>query len=65
MGLTDLTAPDHIEVELMKLVPQHRWTFFGPAMVLLGRYVCTSRQAKCSECVMNDVCGKRFLEAQE
>jgi endonuclease III len=30
-------------------------------MVLLGRYTCTSRVVKCSECVMNDVCQKRFL----
>ncbi len=30
-------------------------------MVLLGRYTCTSREAKCGECVMNDVCGKRAL----
>jgi endonuclease III len=63
MGLSDLEDPDRIETELMALVPQSKWTFFGPAMVLLGRYTCTSREAKCSECVMNDVCQKRFLEA--
>lgn len=63
MGLTDLEDPDRIETALMPLVPQAKWTFFGPAMVLLGRYTCTSREAKCSECVMNDVCPKRFLEA--
>lgn len=65
LGLTDLTDPDDIEVELMKLVPQDRWTFFGPAMVLLGRSVCTSRVAKCVECVMNEVCPKRFLDKEE
>ena len=62
LGLTDLEDPDQIEGDLMKQVPQDRWTFFGPAMVLLGRYVCTSREAKCGECVMNDLCPKRFLE---
>lgn len=61
LGLTELDDPDAIEEELMPLVPQDRWTFFGPAMVLLGRYTCTSREAKCGECVMNDVCGKRAL----
>ena len=60
MGLTELEDPGEIEGELMKLVPQARWTFFGPAMVLLGRYICTSRVAKCDECVMNDVCPKRL-----
>jgi endonuclease III len=62
MGLTELTDPDQIEGDLMKLVPQDRWTFFGPAMVLLGRYICTSREAKCGECVMNDVCPKKYLD---
>ena len=61
MGLTDLEDPDKIEGDLMRLVPPSRWTFFGPAMVLLGRYTCTSREAKCGECPMSDVCGKRFL----
>ena len=62
LGLTDLEDPDQIEGDLMKQVPQDRWTFLGPAMVLLGRYVCTSREAKCGECVMNDLCPQRFLE---
>ena len=30
----------------MKLVPQEQWTFFGPAMVLHGRYTCTAQQAE-------------------
>ena len=63
LGLTDLEDPDDIEGDLMKLVPQEKWTRFGPAMVLLGRYTCTSREAKCADCVMNDICGKRFLPA--
>ena len=64
LGLTDLEDPDQIEGDLMKLVPQPAWTLFGPAMVLLGRYTCTSREAKCGACVMSDVCGKRFLGEQ-
>ncbi len=60
MALTELEDPDLIEGDLMKLVAQERWTFFGPAMVLLGRYICTSRVAKCEECVMNDVCPRRL-----
>jgi endonuclease III len=65
LGLTDLEGPDEIETELMTLVPQDRWTQFGPAAVLLGRYTCTSRVAKCEECIMNDVCPKRHLDASE
>ena len=64
LGLTDLEDPDQIEGELMKLVPQERWTFFGPAMVLHCRYTCTSRVAKCSECVLSELCPKRFVDKQ-
>jgi endonuclease-3 len=61
LGLTELEDPDAIEDELMPLVPQEKWTKFGPAMVLLGRYVCTSQKVKCGECVMDDVCAKKDL----
>lgn len=64
LGLTELDDPDAIEEVLMPLVPQDRWTFFGPSMVLLGRYTCTSREAKCGECVMNDVCLKQALPTE-
>jgi endonuclease-3 len=59
MDLVDATRPNAIEDELMQLVPKDRWTKFGPAMVLLGRYTCTSKEAKCGECVMREVCAKK------
>jgi endonuclease-3 len=62
MGLTDEDKPERIEQVLMKLVPQGDWTFFGPAMVLHGRYTCTARAPKCPECIVNDVCPKRIVE---
>lgn len=65
IGLTDTENPDQIEQELMPLVPEARWTQFGPAMVLLGRYTCTAKVVKCSECVMNDVCEKRYPPAEK
>ncbi len=63
LGLTDLEDPDEIEAELMPLIPQDQWTQVGPAAVLLGRYTCTSRVAKCEQCVMTDVCLKRIVKA--
>ena len=65
LGLTDSENADTIEQELMPLVPEARWTQFGPAMVLLGRYTCTARAVKCTECVMNDVCEKRHLPEEK
>jgi endonuclease-3 len=56
MGLTDQKRPEKIEQDLMGIVPKDEWVFFGPAMVLLGRYVCTFHHPDCANCIMNDLC---------
>lgn len=58
MGLTALEAPEQIEVELMRLLAKEEWTFWGPAIVLHGRYTCTAKKPKCEECGFSDVCEK-------
>jgi len=58
MGLTDNDKPDVIEGDLMKMVPKNKWTKFGPAMVLLGRYICTAKVAHCEDCPFACVCPK-------
>jgi endonuclease-3 len=62
MGLTKEGKPEEIEAELMKLVPEGEWTFFGPAMVLHGRYTCTAKKPKCDSCTLEDMCEKRGVE---
>jgi endonuclease-3 len=62
MGLSKKEKPEEIEKDLMKLVPQDEWTFFGPATVLHGRYTCTARKPKCDACPMNDICPKIGVE---
>lgn len=56
LGLTKKDKPEAIEEDLMKLVPQDQWTFFGPATVLHGRYTCTAKKPKCDICIVKDVC---------
>ncbi|RKH58436.1 endonuclease III [Corallococcus sp. AB049A] len=58
MGLTKQEKAEAIETDLMKLVPKDDWTFFGPAVVLHGRYTCVAKKPKCAECLFNDVCPK-------
>src|SRR5262249_21074773 len=58
IGLTQEAKPEKIEQDLMKLVPEKRWTWVGPALVLHGRYTCTARNPKCPDCVLNEVCEK-------
>ncbi|RKG81088.1 endonuclease III [Corallococcus terminator] len=63
LGLTKQEKPEAIETDLMKLVPKEDWTFFGPAVVLHGRYTCIARKPKCDECLLNDVCPKLGVTA--
>jgi endonuclease III len=62
MGLTKKEKGEEIEKDLMKLIPQDAWTFFGPATVLHGRYTCTARKPKCDACPVNDICPKIGVE---
>lgn len=62
MGLTKEGSPETIERALMKIIPQDEWVQFGPAMVLHGRYVCTAKKPKCTECVLKDTCPKIGVE---
>ncbi|MFY0532495.1 endonuclease III [Nannocystis pusilla] len=63
MGLSEHRDPQDIERDLMRMVPQDDWTFFGPAMILLGRYVCTAKKPDCPNCVMQDICPKIGVKA--
>ncbi len=59
MGLTRQTKAERIEEELMRALPKDDWTHFGPAMVLLGRYICKAQGPRCGECPMDEICPKR------
>lgn len=59
MGITTHDRPEDIERDLMKLVPEDAWTFFGPATVLQGRYTCVAKKPKCDACTVSDLCAKR------
>ncbi|WP_437923134.1 endonuclease III [Sorangium sp. So ce291] len=58
IGLSKREKPEQIEEDLMRLVPEEQWTFFGPAMVLHGRYTCVARKPRCAECRMSALCPK-------
>ena len=65
LGLADESKPEKIEYALMDEVPEKEWIFFGPAVVLHGRYTCTSSNPKCPSCVLEDVCEKRGLDGSK
>lgn len=62
IGWSKREKPEEIEADLMKLVPKDAWTFFGPAVVLHGRYTCVAKKPRCSDCILADMCQKRGVE---
>ena len=64
IGLSKREKPEDIEADLMKTVPREDWTFFGPAMVLHGRYTCVAKGPKCGECMIEDICEKHLKGVQ-
>ena len=56
IGLAEGDTPEKVEKSLLKRVPDefldcaHHW------LILHGRYVCTARNPKCENCLINDIC---------
>lgn len=62
LGLTTQKNADKIERELMDALPEDRWTWFGPAAVLFGRYTCKAKTPDCEVCELADVCPRVGVE---
>jgi endonuclease III len=56
LRLTSQEDPNKIELDLMALVPQEKWTLLGHLLIEHGRRVCNARAPQCAACVLNDIC---------
>ncbi len=56
LGITELTDPVKVELELNPMVPADERGEFSLRMILHGRRVCIARRPKCDECVLNTFC---------
>ena len=56
LELTAQKDPVKVEQDLSRLFPKRDWIDMGHRLVLHGRYVCTSKSPRCSECPLNEVC---------
>ena len=56
LGLTARSDAPGIEKDLMALVDQSEWVFFGHSLILHGRAVCKARRALCGECRLSEIC---------
>src|SRR5262249_15383697 len=52
LGLTEETAPEKIERDLMKLTPRKEWVALGHRMIQHGREVCKARSPNCAACTL-------------
>jgi endonuclease-3 len=45
-----------IEQDLMKVVPQQKWTDFSHQIIHHGRAICVARNPKCADCPLENIC---------
>lgn len=60
LGLTDSEDPARIEQDLMPLFPRDQWGEVNHLLVYHGRDTCQARKPDCPNCVLADICPKRF-----
>lgn len=60
LGLTDQSAPEKIEQDLMTLIPRERWTDFSHWLIWHGRRRCYARKPDCAHCEIAKLCPSAF-----
>src|SRR5579862_2198063 len=56
LELTKNNDPKKIEQDLMKIIPQQKWTLFSHQIIWHGRKLCIARSPKCVECPLENIC---------
>jgi len=56
LELTKETAPEKVEQDLMKILPQDRWIAFSHELIHHGRQVCVARKPRCADCTLERLC---------
>jgi endonuclease-3 len=56
LELTKQTAPEKVEQDLMKIIPQERWIDFAHELIHHGRQVCVARKPRCVDCTLERLC---------
>ncbi|HEY6180665.1 MAG TPA: endonuclease III, partial [Terriglobales bacterium] len=56
LELSSGTDARKIEQDLMKVIPQQKWTLFSHQIIWHGRRICIARNPKCAECPLENIC---------
>lgn len=60
LGLTDESAPEKVERDLMEALPRETWGDFAFRLILHGRAICGARAPACAECPVHHLCPSAF-----
>ncbi len=64
LGLVNTTDPKKVEEAMRKLLPPDKSNDFCHRSVLFGRDICSARNARCNECILNDICPKKGVKSK-
>jgi len=56
LGLSRHEDPVKVEFDLMKVIPESRWSTFSMQLIWHGRRVCAARRPLCADCFLRDLC---------
>lgn len=56
LELTRETAPEKVELDLMKIIPQDHWIDFSHELIHHGRQICIARKPRCADCTLEKLC---------
>jgi endonuclease-3 len=56
LELTTQTAPEKVEQDLMREIPQTKWIEFSHQMIYHGRQICLARKPRCADCTLERLC---------
>ena len=56
IGLAEGDTPEKVEKSLLERIPDEFMEHAHHWLILHGSYVCTARNPKCENCIINDIC---------
>ena len=56
LELTKETAPEKVEQDLMRVLPQSKWIEFSHQVIFHGRQICNARKPRCADCTLERLC---------